>query len=174
MRGISRKSVAGSAVILLGGLAGCGGGGPANTGAPSASTTTVLPQGRVFATARIDVDVAHGRVTFIPIGRSARQARSTRAVFASGTPGVTFDGLDGTAVLTNDPGDPQLKTFTVSITNNFGVDIGRLPNGAATGLLAVLNSIAITSTSGTVNDAVTLSNPDGVIPHSAPEPTYPT
>ena len=139
-----------------------GSGGSSST-APGANPVT-SPVIDAFAAYQVRVDLNSGHVTATPISPSGsgRKTPTSRAILTSQ---VVSIGVPNTIV--NIPGDPGVKVVALTITNDYGVNIGTTPLGTATsGLKAILTQITnMTMQPGvTVTEPIQLSNADGTIP----------
>jgi len=140
-----------SLVVITPSLTGCGGA----SGGQTAANQQNLPQKSVYATVQIAVNMLSRTVTYTPVNSGP----AGRAVFGGSSVAVS-----GPTTLSAATGDPSVQALSITVTNNYGVGIGVLPNGTATGLSAVLNSI--TSTPSGTTESVQLSNKDGIVPQS--------
>ena len=126
-------------IALLGGFAGCGGGGssPGSTAgldeAPGLDNLSlfgadpgVSTPGRVdAATALVHVDVASGAVEVTPFGD---QTAASRAVFTGAAVGLQ------SSLLLDLPGSTGVRVLDVSLVNHWGLPLGQRPDGTVTGL----------------------------------------
>ena len=128
-----RRVVSGvvSSVLAVGfiGVAGCGGGNSTSSHGTGGGGQQNQSSGTVF-----HVDLATREVTVVPPAGHPSGKLDAHALVGGNT--VTFNSSQ----LLDVAGDAGVKSLSVSLTNHWGLPIGTLPNGTATGLRVVFSS----------------------------------
>ncbi len=125
----AKRALRGLALAGIVVSAACGGGAGSGSVAGGGGSGGI-DDSRSAATATFHVDVASGAVTVTP------NKPASRAIFAGSAIGFN------SATLLDQPGNVGIKTLAVSITNNWGLPIGALPNGTATGLKVIFGNFS--------------------------------